>query len=351
MPPSDILYYPSIEIADEGWLKSALLYWDCVYRIVPEGYQPRDSKTVLAAVDSGLVRNIVPEELDRTGAAQTFLQIIEALGKNGLPVGFEGDEYVGVHEDKIDKKLYPLLDKLAAAHHSSWMTLSKPLARGYMLHLARVMAENRNLSLGTDNSGTWAISSYLLGDANFDETSPYSHEDEPFYASLCWRDMVPKNIKYVKMSDILKFVNQNKSRKKALREQISEFSGGLAKCRSNAQIADLISRYKESLPDAKRALRSGMWFSPSGVVGSVLTQGIPVFLTSVGTMMTLKPSDPASALTTSFAIGMVATFADARKAEKTLKQGTPESYLVDASLLGTEKQYRYNALMEEFIND
>jgi hypothetical protein len=345
VPTKDILYYPSIEIIDEGWLKSALLYWDCVYRIVPNGYQPNDNRAVQEAVDAGLIRNVVPEDEDRKVAAETFLQIIHELGPNGLPAGFEGDEYTSVHEDKIDRTLYPLLDKLAVAHKNSWITLSKPLARGYMLQLATVIARNRNLGLGTDNSGTWAMSSYLLGDANFDDSSPY------FNASLSWRDMIPTNVKDVPMSEILKFVGQNRERKKALQDQISDFSNELVKCRSESHVQDLITRYKESLPDTKRAYRSGMWFSATGVPGSVLTQGIPVFLTSIGTLLAVDSTHPAHTLSTSFLIGMVATFADALKAERTAKRENPDSYLIDASNLGTSRIYRFDAIMDEFIND
>lgn len=30
------LYYPTIDIQDEGWLKTALLFWDGIRTIVPE---------------------------------------------------------------------------------------------------------------------------------------------------------------------------------------------------------------------------------------------------------------------------------------------------------------------------
>ena len=58
MKPNSILYYPHIEFQNEAWVKSSLLLWDHVYRIVPEGYSPNDSDEIKALVDEDLVRDI-----------------------------------------------------------------------------------------------------------------------------------------------------------------------------------------------------------------------------------------------------------------------------------------------------
>jgi len=39
---SKALYYPTIDISDEGWLKTAYLFWDGVRTIVPESIADRD---------------------------------------------------------------------------------------------------------------------------------------------------------------------------------------------------------------------------------------------------------------------------------------------------------------------
>ncbi|MDR6944705.1 hypothetical protein J2W55_004565 [Mucilaginibacter pocheonensis] len=46
MSSASILYYPSIEFASYEWVKSSLLLWDYVYRIVPENYETHDSPAV-----------------------------------------------------------------------------------------------------------------------------------------------------------------------------------------------------------------------------------------------------------------------------------------------------------------
>ena len=58
MKPDSILYYPHIEFQNEAWVKSSLLLWNHVYRIVPEGYVPNDSDDIKALIDEDLVRDI-----------------------------------------------------------------------------------------------------------------------------------------------------------------------------------------------------------------------------------------------------------------------------------------------------
>jgi hypothetical protein len=58
---SDIaLYYPYLHFQDEGWLKTAVLFWPKIGRIVPGDFRPRDTPTVHALVDHGLVFNVPP---------------------------------------------------------------------------------------------------------------------------------------------------------------------------------------------------------------------------------------------------------------------------------------------------
>ena len=51
MKPDSILYYPHIEFQNVAWVKSSLLLWNHVYRIVPEGYVPNDNDDIKALID------------------------------------------------------------------------------------------------------------------------------------------------------------------------------------------------------------------------------------------------------------------------------------------------------------
>jgi hypothetical protein len=52
----DALYYPFIEIPDEGWLKTAVLYWDTISTIVPESIKPYQSKTSKILNNEGILK-------------------------------------------------------------------------------------------------------------------------------------------------------------------------------------------------------------------------------------------------------------------------------------------------------
>ncbi len=50
------LYYPSIDVPNEGWLKNALLYWDKIQTIVPRSFQqPYSTRTARELQDEGLL--------------------------------------------------------------------------------------------------------------------------------------------------------------------------------------------------------------------------------------------------------------------------------------------------------
>jgi hypothetical protein len=55
MPAGEALYYPYMHFWNVGWLKSTALYWDSVSRIVPDGFEPKDSDEVKRLIDAGYV--------------------------------------------------------------------------------------------------------------------------------------------------------------------------------------------------------------------------------------------------------------------------------------------------------
>ncbi|MGY3206325.1 DUF6236 family protein [Streptomyces sp. TE5632] len=77
MLPHVGLYYPYIHFRDEGWLKTAALYWRELARVVPEDYRLSDSRTArVLAQEIGFVTNVGP-----TSAAQQvapmFLDLLD----------------------------------------------------------------------------------------------------------------------------------------------------------------------------------------------------------------------------------------------------------------------------------
>lgn len=168
MTPSSILYFPSIEFHSASWVKSSLLLWDKVYRIVPHEYNPMDTREIKELADYDLIRNITLDNLDVQQTGDEFIELCESLPF--VPAGLEPGDEDRIHPDKIDNRLYPSLDRIANNFlHDGWLRLSKELARGYMFYLAKTVARRRNLVRGTNDSDSWSIAPYFTEGANFDE--------------------------------------------------------------------------------------------------------------------------------------------------------------------------------------
>lgn len=56
------LYYPTVEIKNEGWLKSAILFWNRIETLVPESMDsPYKKRTELLLEEAGL---LYPHRID-----------------------------------------------------------------------------------------------------------------------------------------------------------------------------------------------------------------------------------------------------------------------------------------------
>lgn len=54
---SKALYYPWIDIADDNWLKTAILYWDEISTIVPESIEnPYENEATKIAQEANILK-------------------------------------------------------------------------------------------------------------------------------------------------------------------------------------------------------------------------------------------------------------------------------------------------------
>lgn len=350
-PSDSVLYFPTIEFGSDEWVKSSLLFWDKIYRIVPEDYKPNDSKTVQEAENCGLIRNIILEKDDVTKTGDQFLKFRDSLPF--IPAGLVGEDYDRIHPDKIDKRLYPSLENIAHEfENDGFLLLSKPLARGYMFYLSKIVAERRNLVRATDNRDSWIVSPYFVEEGNFDEFV-YNREAQGFYSSLIIEDLVPANISEIPISSIIKFVDKRKEVKSIFRKKIYDFTEGLAECQSKEFAMTLIEDSKKEIEDSKRELKKSMDFLNSDGRTALFTMGIPVSLTAFGAFAV--SGDPFSLynIFSSVLIGAVAAYSDYSKVKKQQRANSYASYLIDMDkrLIGQRRYPNYTSIFNEFIND
>ncbi len=351
MKPNSILYYPHIEFQSEAWVKSSLLLWDHVYRIVPEDYTPNDSDEIKTLVDEDLVRNIKLDDKDRGDTFDEFLNLCDKI-ENHMPAGLEPSAEERIHPNKIDSRLYPYLD-LIGDHfidEDKWLHLSKELARGYMFKLSQVVARIRNLNRGTDDLDAWSINPYFCENANFGDFLQDSTA-EGFFCSLTLKDVVPQNIGDVSAQELISFVNRRKDERKLLREKFDDLTSHLAKI-SNIQHAGQVEMdFVSDLLHSKEQYRMSMdWWK--NIPAWSITTGVPVSCTVLGTFANLNPEDPFNIfpIAGSLIIGAICAYENFNMTKKN-RDPSYSSYLIDIDNLCGNVTWQSYRRLEEFIND
>jgi hypothetical protein len=344
-----VLYGPSIEFLSDEWLKCSLLLWDSVYRIVPTTCRPNDSHAVILAKDSGLVREVTLEKEDLSATYAEFLDFVKDVPFT--PAGLT-PHIERVHEEKIDARLYPLLEAMAVrVDPEGWLSLPAELARGYMLYLAKTVSGRRNLATATDSVDEWAIMPYFKEEANFDERLYYP-EAQGFYSFMMFSDVLPSRLESIEMKRVIEFAAARKDEKARLRKVLQEFSESIGTCKSQSHAASLVADYETQIKQAKKDFAGSMDFYDAEQGFSLLTVGLPIAL---GIFQVFGGKDPFNLLNiaSSVFIGAIASYWQYSKVEQVMRKESYASYLVeiDRSLKGDSRVTRADRILEEFIND
>ncbi len=155
------LYYPWIDIRDEAWLKTALLYWDSVRTIVPESIEApysTDTGRILQDADFLVplrVHSGMDEIEDLAADVLTYLETAEGAELLfAAPSGRREDIHVEklpyelrrlteIHPEKLPYALHDLLHDLAtpSGRGQDWVRVDEKFANFYMTLLASRLSE------------------------------------------------------------------------------------------------------------------------------------------------------------------------------------------------------------------
>lgn len=165
------LYYPWIEIKDEGWLKNAMLYWDKIQTIVPESIpHPYKNRTSREFFDEGLlipfhVESSMQEIVELTDDVIKYLETSEGaemlmskeivqgnyIHPNKLPQ--EIRRLVDLHPNKLPYAIeYKLSRFFSKSMRPGWFTVDGRFANFYMTLLATHLSEKLGAGLLTDTA-------------------------------------------------------------------------------------------------------------------------------------------------------------------------------------------------------
>lgn len=167
MPTSQALYYPWIDISDEAWLKTALLYWDSVRTIVPESIDsPYSSVAGRALHDAGfLVPLRVHSNMEEIRAvSDDALTYLNSNAGGELVVAGTGGRKRLIHLEKLSTSLVRLpmhqqkfgheilrfvSQRARSQGDAEWLEVDEGFANFYMTLLANRLAERVGASLLT----------------------------------------------------------------------------------------------------------------------------------------------------------------------------------------------------------
>jgi hypothetical protein len=165
---STALYYPWIDVRDEGWLKTALLYWDAVRTIVPESIdQPYSNRTACTLRDSGFllplrVHSDMEEIEELTDDVLSYLKTSEGaefLVRGAEPhsswvhvekLPYEFRRLADIHPEKLPWEIRHQLERVVRSpRRSEWLEVDERFADYYMTLLATRLSDRVGAALLT----------------------------------------------------------------------------------------------------------------------------------------------------------------------------------------------------------
>lgn len=232
------LYYPYINIRDDTWLKKALLYWDRIARIVPDGYTTKNSEAlIIARGELDAIVDVPPEDAGRHVSIM-FRQFIarnaeKLRAKYGVHLiddwnvvphtrdhALPGTDprLANIFREKMGRDLRDILfDEGLALHGENvgnlndglWVGVHPEIAAVYMTSLAekiasqsgfRLLADNsiRHISVGNRDEARY--SQLLLGEGLPAHSSAVTPE---LCANFALQAVIPKDLHKVPIQTII----------------------------------------------------------------------------------------------------------------------------------------------------
>lgn len=162
---NNALYYPSIDIADEEWLKTAYLFWDKIFTITPESMVGRAYNNYMtqylegegflrpisvnpdSPVVKGLVKDVKSFARTEEGMACLNQKLPDDIYSN--PYDDARSEFY-LHHEKLAFEIQELVgDRIG---EDGWARVSNNFANYYMTLLANRIANQQSMSLVTSSS-------------------------------------------------------------------------------------------------------------------------------------------------------------------------------------------------------
>lgn len=246
-----ILYYPTINIEDSAWLRSAILYWDEINSIVPCEDYCKFSNELLFLQSTGQYRPIYPEEIFVLGNSHEFSLAVKRIFQHDItnvhirkkePLTeriYSPDLVSLVHYKKIPDETLDLLTrhKLISFKKDGWVVMSKDFAMKYMRLLAEFAATNNSVDTVIGTSQVSRMSEIYPQEFN-------THSSHVISISL--EECLPIPTMDVGIEDLICFKEHHQDDLYDLRCKIRNFEQSIAKSEDYNQLKATVEAFRES---------------------------------------------------------------------------------------------------------
>ena len=355
MAQTRALYYPTIDITNDNWLKTAVLYWDEINTIVPSSISsPYNEPSTQFLADEGVLKPIfVNSEMDVISDLAD--DVINYLNSNeGYQVLVHPDNTYLMHSQKlpntismirhihssklpieIEIRLHHLLDS------DGWLPVEKGFANFYMTLLANKLCEQHGIAPLTDSPYT----SNLCNFARLDNQSKIL----PYYNDHRWRNPEHHNrihqfaqglltdlsfsgvaiSEETSLEDILKFKRSHQDELGAFRQNIEKLTKNIPYDATISQARQYVkdiytNEFKPSYNNLKKSLKG------AGIKTFIDTlMKVSIFSTSATAIPAalLGLSIP-TALLAGAGISLIASVINYNEGKKETLRNNPYSYLL-----------------------
>lgn len=252
---STILYYPTIKIENERWIRNALLYWDKIASIVPSSnYDDGFTDEILYLQHEGLYEPISPAELTgKIELCKEFCEQVEKKVKQRKSMfNIQKKDRMKIHESKINmlhisKMPNEILDYLMDVGIASkncdgpWIDMNRRESCIYMSILAKYLAKiHGNTQIGTDSASLFLDP--FVSKNNIEE-------DKQLYLDVAIQYILPEPSWQVSFADIIDFKRKNIHASNNFKKVIDEYQWRLKQCKTIDDILEGTDIFKKNLND------------------------------------------------------------------------------------------------------
>jgi hypothetical protein len=289
------IHYPDSRLASVGWMRAALLYWEGLLRIVPDGCEPLDSPEVDRLVRAGLIENVSPTRYFRS-ATEVFERRLEELLRTPRERRFGSNRPMGtlIRVAELEPGLLQALQTRGLARTAGeWASMSPELATLYRVTLANEIGQALHTAIATDEPGFDVAGTFLSGlGLTRDRQS-----EAPVDGFACVRTLNPfPNIERGGLTDatLLELRRNHASQRRAFRERVQARAVAITTLPSAAiesQLKDFQTELQSEVDARRNALRSSNLYnvwrtarvgSPAALGAAVTLAGAPSLVAVAG---------------------------------------------------------------------